>query len=104
MPYIDIQGNYHDGDMQYGDVEVEQRPSPDHKWSNGQWVKDKPKQIAALNAEYDARIKELKIEYAGAGLANSTPESVLTKQTSLIQQRVDLLAEKTIKRSEILNG
>lgn len=68
------------------------------------YIPTKTEQIVELNAEYDAKINLLKIEYAGAGLANSTPETVQAKQLTLIQQRTDLLAEKAQKRSVILNG
>lgn len=64
----------------------------------------KAEKLAQLNIEYDAKINTLKIEFAGAGLANSTPEVVQTKQIALIQQRTDLLTEKAEKRSAIING
>lgn len=89
---------------QDGDIEVPERPGENYKWNGTQWILDKIKMIASLNTEYDTKINALKIEFAGAGLANSTPEVVQAKQLILIQQRTDLLAEKAEKRSVIMNG
>lgn len=36
-------GGYYEGDRAHAlDLEVPQRPTPDHRWENGEWVVDAP--------------------------------------------------------------
>lgn len=51
--YIDSQGNYYEGDRQGFDAVVPQRPSPDHKFINGEWQVDLTNYKAKKSAELD---------------------------------------------------
>jgi len=94
-----------DGEALFPDyATIEQLNEAFPLYNSGVLIKTKAQKLSDLNTEYDTEINALKIEFAGAGLANSTADVVQAKQLVLIQQRVDLLAEKTAKRSAILNG
>ena len=55
MSYISQQGNYYEGDKQYGDIDVPKRPSPNHIWQDG-WVLVPPtpqEQMATIQAKVE---------------------------------------------------
>lgn len=66
MSYLDKNGNYYEGDKQYGDIDVPKRPSAEHEYVNGEWVLPqssiddiKQKMIARVQLHLDTDAKLL---------------------------------------------
>jgi hypothetical protein len=49
--FVDRHGDYYEGDRVHAlDIEVPQRPTPDHRWENGAWAVDAPEVLAEQRA------------------------------------------------------
>lgn len=57
--FVDVQGNYHEGDKQLGDVEVPQRPAPNYKWENDEWIEVPIPYSDKRKGEYPSEIDQL---------------------------------------------
>jgi hypothetical protein len=64
MGYISSKdGSYYEGDKQYGDIDVPQRPSANHEWINGAWVEDVAKSRLIAAAAIDVQAGKTRLKY-----------------------------------------
>ena len=93
MGFIDRNNCYYEGDMQFGDMEVEDRPSPMHRWIAGAWSLDADQVALQLKGERDRLLQEARLRMGplrdAVELGVATPEeSALLLQWK--QYRIDL--------------
>jgi hypothetical protein len=56
--FIDVKGDYHEGDLQYCDQIVPKRPSFLYVWDGVQWVLDINKALESIRQQRDQLLKE----------------------------------------------
>lgn len=56
--FIDKDGNYHLGGMQFGDQVVPRRPSHLHSWNGTEWVFDNSRALEGIRQKRDSLLKE----------------------------------------------
>ncbi len=72
MPYVNTDGQVHWGDQQPGEVEIPERPSTQHVWTNGAWVFVQP--VPQFVTRFQARASLLNSPSRHEGFSNMLDE------------------------------
>lgn len=78
--WLDARGNYYEGDRAHAlDIEVPQRPSPEHRWDGSVWVEDAALVAARRRREVDEQERAAaRMDTPMRALLDSTPEQIET--------------------------
>lgn len=96
--YISLNGGYHEGDLQWGDMSVPQRPTPTCTWTAGAWVDMGPsiaQQRAAILIQLQQldsdSMRPLRAVSAGTALDTDT-QKIAALESQALALRVQLSA------------